>query len=178
LTSSKRRMQQRITHNVLRRHLDRLTSLGVPLDALAELGTRQHPFGVTRVRTSRRQLWEPNEGGKWMAVVPVCEGGMGTVDLIAFRSTFPDQWWWRVGNIWSLGLDLLQSAPERLEVVATPLEWIARAGRALVILDWNAPAANWYRLLEVPRLAASLLLCRRLAATFRRIAPMPSLEAA
>src|SRR3546814_9208600 len=42
--------------------LDRLLALGVPGRAIAELGSRQIPFGVGHVERIERGLYQPGEG--------------------------------------------------------------------------------------------------------------------
>lgn len=127
--------------NVRQMHIDRLRALGVSPAALATLGARQLPFGALMIETDDAGRWWPDDAGFPAMVVPVVERGE-EIDIIAFRTDAPARWWWRVGIAAMLGADLLDLTflpGDRLHVVSTPIGWIAAAGEAVCILDWDCP---------------------------------------
>lgn len=127
--------------NTRQPHIDRLRSLGVSPAALATLGTRQLPFGAMTIDTDDAGRWWPDAEGFAAMVVPVRERG-DDIDVIAFRTAAPARWWWRIGCASMLGADLLDRTflpGDRLHVVSTPIGWIAAAGEAVCVLDWDCP---------------------------------------
>ena len=125
-------------------HIRRLEALGVPLRSIATLGAELPPFGVSRVVWLPRGLYEPRPHGEPAVIVPVPAaerdlGSLGLVDLLAFRSSEPSLWAWRVGSGWCLGEWLL--GDDELVVVQDPVRWLAHAGKALCIVNWDAPAS-------------------------------------
>jgi hypothetical protein len=168
-------------------HLNRLCALGVPAQAIVRLGAEQPPFGVSRIRTLEDGLFELDADGADALIIPVMQIRQGdwcgfdmshpeVVDMIALRTAEPDRWWWRVGTGWALGTEHLGcDAP--LRVVATPLDWIAAAGRALCILDWSAPGWCWDLLRsELQLILPDDRLRRRLRNALVRHASMPDME--
>lgn len=123
-------------------HLDRLFSLGVTVEALATLGLRQLPFGAMSISTDDAGRWWPDDDDGFPAiVVPVREYGE-TIDIIAFRTTAPARWFWRLGCGTMLGADILHRGywpGDKLHLVTTPIGWLAAAGEAVCILDWSLP---------------------------------------
>lgn len=115
--------------NVRQPHIDRMLSLGVSPAALATLGARQLPFGAMTIDTDDAGRWWPDRHGFPAIVLPVRERG-DDIDIIAFRSTAPARWWWRIGCGSMLGADLLNDGWHEypLSVVSTPLAWICAAG--------------------------------------------------
>lgn len=131
----------RASGNVRTAHIDRVRALGASPEAIATLGHRQLPFGVERIDTDDAGRWWPDPEGKPALIVPVIEYGE-PIDAIAFRSSRPARWWWRVGVGGLLGHDILTRSiwpGDELLVVSTPIAWIAAAGDAVCILDWDMP---------------------------------------
>jgi hypothetical protein len=131
----------RAMSNVRQAHIDHVLALGVSPEAIAGLGTRQMPFGVERIGTDDAGRWWPDPEGKPAVVVPVIEWGE-LIDIVAFRSSQPARWWWRVGCGSILGADVMERSVwpgDKLLVVGTPLAWIAAEGQACCILDWGLP---------------------------------------
>jgi hypothetical protein len=136
-------------------HIRHLESLGVPLRSIAAIGEHLPPFGVTNVRWLPDGLYEPDPDGDLAIIIPVPAaerelGELGLIDLIACSTDDPSRWAWRVGTGWLLGEWLLDD--EEVAVVQTPIGWLAQAGAAAVILDWDAPASCWSALREVTSL--------------------------
>lgn len=125
---------------VRQHHLDRLPTLGVSGRAIGELGQYQLPFGVARVNPLPDSLYEPSDEGSPFMLMPVIERG-GVIDAIAFNTSQPARWLWRIGQGWALGLDELRPRWDDgpVPVFATPLEWLANAGQGICVLDWSAP---------------------------------------
>lgn len=131
----------RALSNVRKAHIDHLLSLGVAPEALAALGARQAPFGVECIETDDAGRWWPDPEGKRAMVVPVVERGE-LIDVVAYRTSQPVRWWWRVGCASLLGADVMERSVwpgDKLHVVGTPLAWIAAGGEACCILDWGLP---------------------------------------
>jgi hypothetical protein len=72
--------------------------------------------------------------------VPVIEYGK-IIDIVAFRSSSPARWWWRVGCGSILGANVLNDVWPigPLRIVSTPLQWLCEGGEAVCILDWSCP---------------------------------------
>jgi len=131
----------RALRNVGQVHLDHVRAMGITAEAIASLGHRQLPFGVERIGVDDAGRWWPDRDGKPALVVPVIEYGE-PLDIVAFHSTQPARWWWRIGVGGLLGHDMLTRCVwpgDELRVVSTPLSWIAAAGDAVCILDWDLP---------------------------------------
>jgi len=164
--------------NVRQSHIDHIRSLGVTPAAVASLGHRQLPFGVERIDVDDAGRWWPDAEGKPALVVPVIEHGE-TIDIIAFRSSQPARWWWRIGCGSILGADVMERSVwpgDKLLVVGTPLAWIAAGGDACCILDWGlpdyevAPLRDQHELVcDSPILAARL---RKRLAEPRKVPPI------
>lgn len=136
-------------------HLDRLRALGVSNATIATMGERGWPFGVTNAEPVGGGYYQPGEGAPHI-ILPVVEDGV-LVDLVAFRSTAPNDWLLRVGNGSCLGLEEGLSRwtwyapadpdakPPKYQVgqpthlFSTPLDWLAGGGEGLCVLDWEAP---------------------------------------
>ena len=137
-------------------HIERLVACGVPMMSIARLGMEQPQFGVARIRELPCGLYEPDQDGTPVVIVPVIErggmlGDMGLVDLVAFSTCTPSRWLWRIGQGWALGVHHL-SGDFPVEVVRTPLEWLAKAGEAFTVLDWAAPRQCWQAVRHGPNL--------------------------
>jgi hypothetical protein len=107
------------------------------------------------------------------------DGGMFTpelFDLIAWQTSRPRRWAWRVGLAPALGENLIDDC-DVLPVVETPLDWLARAGECLCVLDWQAEPSFWQRLRLGPRLVVqSEDLRAKLHDAFRRAMILPDME--
>jgi hypothetical protein len=138
-------------------HLDHLFALGVPVAALAWLGSVQPAFGVARARLGGDGSFEPDPDGVSVIVQPILAaerewGDPGILDLIAWHSSDPSRWWWRRGDGWLLGEHLLEDRGEPVACVQTPLDWLRAGGDALCLLDWAAPPQLWEALRHGPAL--------------------------
>jgi hypothetical protein len=169
-------------------HIERIVACGVPLSAIAHLGQSQHQFGMAKVRELPGGLYEPDPDGSPSVILPVVEQEVfepfegfpivsGTiVDLVAFQTSNPAAWRWRTGEGWALGTHLLDG-DEPVDVVRTPLEWLACAGEALAVLNWSAPADRWRAVREGPPLIApDNTTRRRLQNAVARSIPLPLVE--
>jgi hypothetical protein len=128
---------------VRQQHLDRLVALGASSAAIAGLGARQFSFGVVDAQIDRDSLFHPGEGPAHI-VQPVYDEDREIIDLIAWRSLRPSQWFWRTASGWALGIDAISKrghwdASEPITMHSTPLEWLASDGNGFCILDWSAP---------------------------------------
>lgn len=143
--------------------ISHLPSLGVSLDAIAKLGQSQPPVGTVIAHWRKCGMWEPDEGGDRMLVVPVgVRSGFlrwnlwidttEIIDLIAFRSQQSSSWAWRTGEAWALGEEYLEDKGEPVSIVSTPLGWLAAAGEAVCILDWSKNSPAWAALRHGPSL--------------------------
>ena len=163
-------------------HIRRLEALGVSLSALAALGRHQPAFGIERIREESGGLWVPDPDGYLAAIVPVvehwlvdCSGVLldtvEIVDLVAFRTASPMRWRWRTGDGWALGAGhLIGDAP--IDLVASPLAWLASAGRAMCLLDWELRPQRWRQLRDGPPIVtADEMLRRRLNDKFSASIP-------
>jgi hypothetical protein len=142
---------------VRRIHLDHLMAMGVPMAAIAALGSQQTVFGVARASLAGDGLYEPDPDGVPVVIQPVMVaerelGDAGISDLIAWRSSDPSRWWWRHGVGWLLGEHLLEDRGEPVPCVETPLAWLKTGGQAVALLDWSAPAQCWAALRQGPAL--------------------------
>jgi hypothetical protein len=124
--------------NTRQLHLDHLRALGVTGEGLALLGLRQLPFGVERIDVDDAGRWWPAPDGKPALLIPVMERGE-LIDIVAFRTSAPARWWWRIGCGSLLGADLLNDGwhEDALRIVSTPLQWLIEGGNAVCVLDWS-----------------------------------------
>lgn len=164
-------------------HYHRLVALGCPIKAIATLAPRYQPFGVSKVRWMPGGLYEPDPDGEAAVIMPVVEedGGLFTpepYDFIAWQTSRPRRWAWRIGQAPALGEHLITDC-DVLPVVATPLDWLARGGECLCILDWQAPAQFWLSLRSGPRLIVQTEeLRRKLHTAMTRSVMLPEMEVA
>lgn len=160
---------------VRRAHIDRIVACGVPLEAIAQLGVKQPQFGIAAIREEKGSLYSPDPDGAPAVIMPVFDCGE-VIDLIAFKSSRPANWRWRIGHGWALGADLLDG-DNPVRVVRTPIEWLAEAGDAFAVLDWEAPAQCWREVQSAPPLiVADELLQHRLQRAIIASIPMPAME--
>lgn len=143
-------------------HLRMLERLAVPRGPLCDMLSDGWSLGIAPAAKASEGLYQPSDGPPHL-IIPVWEDG-ALIDLCAFRSGVPDWPLLRTGNGWALGLERGLEAhtwgPAAL--VATPLDWLCRGGRALCVLDWAAAEVSYLR--DVPHLVcqseklASMLL--------------------
>lgn len=165
-------------------HLERLRSLGVPYASLAALGRDEHTVGVGRALLHDNGLWEPCDEGEPVVVQAVHDGlarelgDAGIIDLIAWRTSEPERWWWRCGTAWALGHELLDAdIGEPVPVVATPAQWLSVAGEAVCPLDWSSTSSLWPALRHGPPLKFNDEALRlRVRNGLVQSAPMPTME--
>jgi len=171
-------------------HMQRLRNLGVPPDAWKFIGMHQLPFGVAAITDLSGGLYQPDAGGSRAVIVPVTapevhEGLFGQpitlypiVDLIAFQTMHPTAWRWRTGHAWALGEHLLADpAGEPVEIVATPLAWLAAGGDAACILDWSPASPAWAVLRAGPDLVITdRFLEAKLLKAMAEAAPRPMIK--
>ena len=135
-------------------HFDRLKRCGVRPSAIADLGSRQVPFGVARVRPCGAASFEPDAAGSPALILPVFEsyhhsGEPALIDLLALRTCEPNRVMRRTGEGWALGLpEIYMERP--LPVVSSPLKWLNCAGEALFIFNWDPPQYCWRALHACP----------------------------
>lgn len=135
--------------NVRQPVLDAMLKLGVSGRTIADLGSRQFPFGVMPGKIDHEGAFVPEEGPMHL-IQPVMEGGE-IIDLVAWASARPDRWGLRIGTGWALGLENViepggWDAPSA-HLVATPLDWLRGGAVATVILNWDAPEIEGLRYL-------------------------------
>lgn len=165
-------------------HLERLRSLGVSYASLAALGRDEHTIGVGMALLRDDGLFEPSGAGESVVVQAVHDGldrelgDAGLIDLIAWRTSEPERWWWRWGTAWALGHELLvDDIGEPLPVVTTPCDWLAAAGEAVCLLDWSASSPAWRALRHGPALTFNDEALRlRVRNGLVQSAPMPTME--
>jgi hypothetical protein len=105
------------------------------------------PFALIRPDASGR--WEPAEEGDAEAIDAILLTvydlySEELVDVVAWDRDAPWMWWLRGDRATFLGeADLFFANQEgrKVEIVATPAQYLDRSGRALCILDWSADVA-------------------------------------
>ena len=129
-----------------REHFDRMEALGV---SRRTLWTGPAAFGFGMIEENG-DLYQPRPDGFPAVIQPVAEikSGLltGIVDLIAWWTDNPAQWWTRRGIAPILGYESVERAAhygEPLALHATPLDWLAANRQGTVILDWNAYLPFW-----------------------------------
>lgn len=132
---------QRVDNTALRW----LQSRGADTKAIADMGRTFPPFGIANVELSPGAYFQSIEkpAGVGAIIQPVIEDGE-IVDLIAWRSLRPDDWRWRRGTGWALGVDNLKNTGgwdgcKSIRLFSTPLEWLCAGGIGSCILNWDAP---------------------------------------
>lgn len=143
-------------------HLDRLVALGIAPTTIAAMGMSCIPFGICKITELPGGLYEPSpgEGCDWLIQGVYEEGAI--VDLLAWRTSEPTDWRWRLGNGWALNADALLPSFDNPPLVVhdTLLDWWRSDCDGLVILNWAS--------LEVRRLIMCDTIDAR-PATGRRI---------
>lgn len=165
--------------NVRTPHINRLLSLGCTASLLASLGSVQPPFGVANVTWLAGGFYEPDDEGEPAVITPVFDYARdchSAVDLVAWRTASPRRWAMRRGIPIALGDHLLDRG-EAVRVVETPLDWLGLGGKALCVLDWDAPPAFWSRVRGGPRLILGNAGTRaKIANACARSVIMPQME--
>ena len=162
-------------------HLERLKELGVPYAKLAELNAEQHTVGVARVTDAGGGLFGYAAEGFGACLVAAVDrwrmpDEAGVFDIIAFSPGKPERWWGRRGLAFALG-DHLLDLDEPVHVVATPVQWLACGGDALVILDWSLRSPVWSALRRGPSLQFDNDELRfKVRNMLVQAAPMPPME--
>jgi len=138
-------------------HLRRLRSLGVSWETIGSLGAAHLGLGVVQAveHPSEKGLYCLDADGPPMICLPVYDSG-DLIDLVAFRSSDPDNWLLRTGLGWCLGLERGLEAHtwgDPVHLARTPLEWIQGGAEGLALLDWSAPEVHY--LTGVPHLVCS-----------------------
>lgn len=131
--------------NVRQIHLDHLKAFGVTGAGMAALWRSEGvaPFGVAPIEPGPDRSFLFGHGPLHVIQPVTWEGEL--IDLVAWRSMTPGSWLTRTGSAWCLGEGHLNANSESLTephvptVVATPLQWLAMAGQAFCILNWDAP---------------------------------------
>jgi len=121
-------------------YLDRMRALGI-LNAFADMAAGYVPIGISPCEPVGQGCYQPASSGPMNLVVPVIEDGE-LIDLVAFRSTAPDDWLTRNGEGWALGME--EGAGHYLDgvtphIFANPLEWLQAECCGICILNWNSP---------------------------------------
>jgi len=104
------------------------------------------PIGCARIKTHDGGLFEFDEDGERVFVMPVTEDGPygDVIDVLAFRPCDPNTFWLHQGIATILAGEIEAEGPVR--IFSTPLDWLAANGAGLVILDWTG-ASNLLRFL-------------------------------
>jgi hypothetical protein len=106
--------------------------------------------GACRVRECRGGLYEPDPGGRWAFITPICahypqtpeserpdRGPIfgGVVDLVAWSERAPENWLLRVGSAAWLGSIAPQYMdPEPIPLWRSPVSWLRNGCVGLVVL--------------------------------------------
>lgn len=163
--------------DVGQRHIDVLLGLGVPGVKLAELGSFQMPFGVAMAATNSEGYWWPDDEGAPRLLIPCYERGE-VVDIVAMKPQTPDVWWQRTGQATLLGADLLATCVKDypIDIVSTPLDWLAKGGEAVCVLNWSAPYHELSPLRDWPELLVdSVRLSKLVRQYLTRPNPIPKI---
>jgi hypothetical protein len=178
------------TANVRTVHFERLAELGVEKATLMQLSAYLPLPGATSVRTAGRH-YIPDESGETALIVPVAapvsfelwgevHETIQLVDLVAFRTSAPAIWHWRVGSAWAIGEELIVAdCGEPVELVATPLDWLRTGGSAACILDWSEASPAWAYLRALPEIVVTDDLLRaRVTNAVRQAVALPKMRRA
>lgn len=138
-------------------HLSRLRGLGVSWETIAELGRHSYGLGVANAieHPSEPGLYCLDPAGAPHLVLPVFDAGE-LIDLVAFRSSAPNDWLLRTGLGWALGLERgleRHTWGDPVNLAVSPLEWLQQGATGLCVLDWDAPEVPY--LTGVPHLVCS-----------------------
>ena len=127
-------------------HLDRLRALGVAPDTVARINLAYPAFGIMEGEIDRHGDFVPGPGAAHI-VQPVVEREQ-LIDLVAWRSSNPQRWGMRTGLGWLLNADTCFATRwdgDRLQLHATPLDWLRTDAAGGVVLDWDSPDLTWLR---------------------------------
>ena len=134
-----------------------LSRLGLTQPQPVYTGTAAfHRLGLMGIVCNASGLYEPAaeadpahaeswSDGALALIVPVLDYTDSLIDLIAWRSLSPDQFWQRTGFAPLLGETyigwcLWNDKPVHLH--RSPPHWLAAAGFGAVVLDWQSPEAH------------------------------------
>lgn len=144
--------------------VQRLVDLGISLQALGTVGEWHFPPGLARANWMPNSFWQPQVEGQLSLTVPVCRTSwfrrwgedidtLEVIDIMALRTDQPQRWAWRSGYAWALGEELLEHPTgDPVDLVATPIGWLAKGGAAVCILNWNHDSPAWMKLRGGPPL--------------------------
>lgn len=159
------------------RHIRHLLDLGVPRESLATLGARQVPFGVAMVSWNDEGFWWPDDNGVPRLLIPCFERG-DVVDIVALKAAEPDVWFHRTGQATILGADRLDTCVKvgALDVVSTPMDWLAKPAEAVCVLNWAAAYHELSPLRDWPELRVDTVrLARAVRQYLERRHPIPKI---
>ena len=158
-------------------HLDRIRALGVTSTTIATLGAVQAPFGVMDCEGIGGGIYQP--GGDCPHIIqPVYHDGV-IIDIVAWRTTEPQNWLWRTGAAWALNTDAIASnswQDKPLAIDATPLDWLRNGATGLCILNWDAPELR--QLLRIKSITAEPHIARQLRGALMKPAYFPNIQIA
>ena len=131
--------------NMNRMGRERLRSIGVTLEAEARCGF----VGCERIAVTGNTYHPDPAGfpalllGCWAGDIPgpyARRGDFVLADIVAFRSTAPNQWWRRINTPFAvLGLEhlhLAHASGQPITLHPTPLGWLRAEGCGAVLLEW------------------------------------------
>lgn len=137
--------------NTQRTHIDRMSVLGVDPSLFWD---GPAAWGVGCIKPTGN-TFEFDPDGFWACVVPACDDyrfdGFETslIDLVAFRTDKPSQWWTLRDTAPLLGLEAVSKAhrfgglDEVLAVYESPLSWLQAGRQGATILDWRCTLPFW-----------------------------------
>ena len=132
--------------------------------------------GITRIRTEADGFYVPDCIGSAAAILPIVDDRQ-VVDLLAFRTSRPEQWWTRRCACSLLGGDALLDLwlGQRLRLHRHPLSWLSGTDPAgVVVLQWGPAVAHLANvpIIEVEDKAHAAEVRARLLSTIR----LPTIE--
>ncbi len=138
-------------------HAKALEHLGVSWPVIAELRRYHCGWGVVHAveHPSKPGLYCLDPEAPPHLVLPVYGDGE-LVDIVAFRSSHPNNWLLRTGPGWALGVERgleRHTWGDQVSLALSPLEWLQQGASGLCVLDWAAPEVHY--LTEVPHLVCS-----------------------
>lgn len=159
------------------RHIHHLLDLGVPRKNLALLGAQQAPFGVAMIKWNNEGIWWPDDNGVPRLLIPCYERGE-IVDIVALKAAEPDVWFHRTGQAVILGADRLATCVKlgTLDVVSTPMDWLANPFKVVCVLNWAAAYHELSPLRDWPELRVDTVrLARAVGLYLERRHPIPKI---
>lgn len=155
--------------------LARVGDLGVPGPFLAQL-TGAGDIAVARVSLAHRGAFFEVPGPDARLLLAVRDASGVLVDVVAFRTSDPDDWALRVGLGAVLGAVALEDVERRvcvdgyarMRVFGTPLAWLQGGGAGVCVLDWKVGLSDLTALGETVTLECDRGAGERLEALLRR----------